>query len=84
MKYEIESAEHLETDDDIKEFLRTVAEEGDASDFIHALNTVARAKGMMKIALSMGKSYQGKEHEPEKPSIAEKGRKRTKRPLDRV
>lgn len=47
-------AEHLKTDADIKAFLAGVLEEGDASDYIHALNTVARAKGMTEIARKAG------------------------------
>lgn len=47
-------AEHLETDEDIREFLAGIIEEGDASDYIHALNTVARAKGMTEIAKKAG------------------------------
>ena len=38
-------AEHLETDADIRDFLRETANNGNASDFIHALNIAARAKG---------------------------------------
>ncbi|WP_367154709.1 DNA-binding protein [Methylomonas sp. HYX-M1] len=41
-------AEHLETDEDIKLFLKDAAETGTANDFIHALNTAARAKGMTR------------------------------------
>lgn len=47
-------AEHLQTDEDIKDFLENVIAEGDESDFIHALNTVARAKGMTEIAKKAG------------------------------
>ena len=36
-------AAHLETDEDIQAFLKEV---NDTSDFIHALNVAARAKGM--------------------------------------
>ena len=48
--------EYLETDEDIRHFLDAVLEEGDTSDFIHALNTVARAKGMTEIAAKAGVS----------------------------
>lgn len=44
----------LETDEDIREFLREVAKTGDTSDLIHALNTAARAKGMTEIAKQAG------------------------------
>ena len=39
-------AEHLETPEDIRDFLNEVAQTGDESDFIYALNTAARAMGM--------------------------------------
>ncbi|MGH8476348.1 MAG: DNA polymerase III subunit epsilon [Methylococcales bacterium] len=47
-------AEHLETDNEIREFLRETAISGDASDFIHALNVAARAKGMTEVARQAG------------------------------
>ena len=47
-------AEHLETDTDIRDFLRETANNGNASDFIHALNTAARAKGMTEVAKQAG------------------------------
>jgi len=47
-------AGHLETDDDIREFLAESAATGDSSDFIHALNTAARAKGMSEVAKQAG------------------------------
>ncbi len=47
-------AEHLETDDDIWEFLAEVLATGTTSDFIHALNTAARAKGMTEVARQAG------------------------------
>ncbi len=47
-------AEHLETEEDIREFLKEVANTGDASDFIHALNVAARAKGMTEVAKQAG------------------------------
>lgn len=47
-------AEHLETDDDIWEFLAEVLATGTTSDFIHALNTAARAKGMAEVAKQAG------------------------------
>ncbi len=46
-------AEHLESDEDIKFFLQDAAE-GTPEEFIHALNTVARAKGMTEIATKAG------------------------------
>ena len=47
-------AEHLETEDDIWEFLAEVLATGTTSDFIHALYTVARAKGMTEVAMHAG------------------------------
>jgi probable addiction module antidote protein len=47
-------AEHLETEADIREFLRETASVGTTSDFIHALNIAARAKGMTEIAHQAG------------------------------
>lgn len=46
-------AEHLKTDEDIRFFLRDAAE-GTQEEFIHALNTAARAKGMTEIARQAG------------------------------
>ncbi len=47
-------AEHLETEDDIREFLNEVAATGNESDFIHALRTAARAMGMTEVAKKAG------------------------------
>ncbi|UVS60172.1 hypothetical protein NX761_11650 [Nitrosomonas sp. PLL12] len=41
---------HLETDEDIRKFLRKTTHSGVASDFILALKTAARARGMAEIA----------------------------------
>jgi len=49
-----DAAEYLETDEDIRIFLRDAAEDGNAAVFLHALNTVARAKGMSEIARKTG------------------------------
>ena len=46
----IDIAEHLETDADIQAFLQETAITGDTSDFFHALNIAARAKGMTEVA----------------------------------
>ena len=46
--------DHLETDDDIREFLAESAAIGSPSDFIHALNTAARARGMSEVARQCG------------------------------
>lgn len=47
-------AEHLKTAEDIRAFLQEVAATGNESDFIHALNTAARAKGMSEVAKQAG------------------------------
>jgi len=47
-------AEHLKTTEDIRAFLQEVATTGNESDFIHALNTAARAKGMSEVAKQAG------------------------------
>ena len=47
-------AEHLNTPEEIRGFLQEVAATGDESDFIHALNTAARAKGMTEVSEQAG------------------------------
>ena len=47
-------AEHINTPEDIRGFLQEVAATGDESDFIHALNMVARAIGMTEVAQKAG------------------------------
>jgi len=47
-------AEHLNTPEEIRVFLQEVAATGDESDFIHALNTAARAMGMTEVAKKAG------------------------------
>jgi probable addiction module antidote protein len=49
-------AEHLNTSEEIRDFLHEVAETGDEADFIHALNTAARAAGMSEVAKKAGVS----------------------------
>jgi len=46
-------AEHLETQEDITIFLQDAAE-GTPEEFIHALNTAARAIGMTEVAKKAG------------------------------
>jgi probable addiction module antidote protein len=48
--------DYLETENDIREFLKDMAENGTAEEFISSLNTVAKAKGMKDIAKKMGVS----------------------------
>jgi len=47
-------SEHLETDEDIRDFLKETASTGDTTDFIHALNIAAKARGMSDIARQAG------------------------------
>ena len=47
-------AQHLETDADIRDFLRETANTGEPSDFIHALNIAAKSKGMTELAKQAG------------------------------
>ncbi len=47
-------AEQLNSPEDIREFLKEVAASGNESDFIHALNTAARAVGMTEVAKRAG------------------------------
>ena len=50
----LDIAEYLNTPEDIRDFLQDVLDTGDESDFIHALNTAARARGMTEIARKAG------------------------------
>ena len=47
-------AEHLNTPEEIRDFLQEVAATGDETDFIHALNIAARAMGMTEVARKAG------------------------------
>lgn len=47
-------AEALNTEEDIANYLTLVLEEGDMSEFNHALNVVARARGMTAVAEQSG------------------------------
>ncbi len=47
-------AKHLETEEDIRNFLKEVAETGNSSDLIHAINIASRAKGMTEVARQAG------------------------------
>ncbi len=50
----LDIAEYLETDEDIREFLCESAQNATPEEFIHALNTAARAKGMTEVAKQAG------------------------------
>ena len=47
-------AEMLETEEDIRGFLAEASANGTAQEFIHALNTAARARGMTEVAIAAG------------------------------
>lgn len=51
-----DSAEYLDTDEAIVEYLAAAFEEGEAASFRHALGVVARARGMTQIARDSGLS----------------------------
>ena len=47
-------AKHLDTPEAIRDFLEEIAATGNESDFIHALNTAAKAKGITEVAKEAG------------------------------
>ena len=49
-----DSAEHLQTEEDIAAYLNAVLEENDPALVTHALGVIARAKGMSQIARETG------------------------------
>lgn len=49
-------AEYLDNNEMIKEYLKTVLEEGDSNDIVTALGHIAKAMGMSKIAEETGLS----------------------------
>ncbi|MEE2715860.1 MAG: addiction module antidote protein [SAR324 cluster bacterium] len=49
-----DSAEYLETEEDIAAYLEAVLEDGDPALITHALGVIARAKGMTQIARETG------------------------------
>lgn len=49
-----DAAEYLENDEDIREFLTETAREGTPEDFVRALGTAARARGMTEVAKQAG------------------------------
>ena len=49
-----DSAEHLQTEEDIATYLDAVLEENDPALVTHALDGIARAKGMSQIAWKTG------------------------------
>lgn len=53
-----EFAQHVETEEDIREYLTTFLEEDGAQGFIDALGHLAKKKGMTQVAKSAGISRQ--------------------------
>lgn len=49
-----DAAEHLETAEAVATFLNEAMKTGDQDHIVHALNTVARARGMTQIAKDAG------------------------------
>lgn len=49
-----DAAQYLKTDEDIQAYLEEAAAENDPQSFLQALNTVARATGMAKLARDVG------------------------------
>lgn len=49
-----DAAQYLDGDETIAEYLNAVLERNDPADFVKALGTVARAKGMTQIAKEAG------------------------------
>ena len=50
----VDLAEYLETDEDIRKFLKEASATCTPEEFNHTLNTAARAKGMTEIAKQAG------------------------------
>ncbi len=51
---EFDVADYLKTDEDIRGFLKAAIEDGTEEDFLHALKTAARAKGVAYISKETG------------------------------
>lgn len=49
-----DAAEHLDSDETIAAYLAEVMASGDRNHIVHALNTIARARGMTQIARDAG------------------------------
>ena len=52
----LDIAEYLQSDEDIREYLKEVATSGNADELVSALNIAARAKGMGNVANQLGVS----------------------------
>ena len=51
---DFDMAEHLDSDEAIAQYLSIVLEENDPAELVHALKTVARARGMTEVARASG------------------------------
>ena len=51
---DFDMAEHLQTDEDVANYLTLVLGENDPTELTHALGTIARARGMAEVARASG------------------------------
>ena len=51
---DFDMAEHLDSEEDIAIYLTLALEENDPAELVHALKTVARARGMTEVARASG------------------------------
>lgn len=51
---DFDMADHLQTEDDVANYLTLVLADNDPAELRHALGTIARAKGMSEVALASG------------------------------
>jgi probable addiction module antidote protein len=51
---EYDSANYIETEEDVRHYLEALFEDGDAAVIAHGLGVIARSKGMSKIAEKTG------------------------------
>jgi probable addiction module antidote protein len=53
-KFQRDMADHLQTEEDVANYLTLVLADNDPAELRHALGTIARAKGMSEVALASG------------------------------
>ena len=51
---DFDMADHLQTEEDVANYLTLVLADNDPAELRHALGTIARAKGMSEVALASG------------------------------
>ncbi|NBX62708.1 MAG: putative addiction module antidote protein [Betaproteobacteria bacterium] len=51
---DFDMAEHLQTEEDVANYLTLVLADNDPAELRHALGTIARAKGMSEVAMASG------------------------------